>query len=133
MKDCEYCGSMLTDDGANATDGTHHFAAQCREYVHAALRSYKRDLAAERAKSKALEARELDADESAVSALYAKSLAVMALEDERAKAAEERRLSDALVRACEQLLGPEAWTKKAPAIISAIEWIKAARARAKGE
>ena len=43
-KPCEYCGTSLTEYGANATDGTHHFAAQCREYVHATLRSYRREL-----------------------------------------------------------------------------------------
>lgn len=43
MPDCEYCGTTLTEDGANATDGTHHFAAQCREYVFAALRSYRQE------------------------------------------------------------------------------------------
>ena len=47
--DCEYCGSRLTADECNVTDGTRHFTAQCREYVHAALRSYKRENAGLRA------------------------------------------------------------------------------------
>lgn len=56
MSDCEYCGTTLTEDGANATDGSHHYVAQCREYVHAALRSYKREAGALRAELAALRA-----------------------------------------------------------------------------
>lgn len=55
MSDCEYCGTTLDEDGNNATDGSHHFVAQCREYVFAALRSYKRELIAEREARKTAE------------------------------------------------------------------------------
>ena len=53
---CEYCGSSLNDDGANATDGTHHYAAQCREYVKAACMAYAKENAALRSALREIDA-----------------------------------------------------------------------------
>lgn len=51
---CDYCGTMLDEDDCVESDipavngPMLHTASQCREYVHAALRSYKRELGAAR-------------------------------------------------------------------------------------
>jgi len=45
---CEYCGTMLDENGevesniAACGPRMHHYASQCREYVHAAKESYKK-------------------------------------------------------------------------------------------
>lgn len=52
---CDYCGTMLDEDDCVESDipavngRTLHSASQCREYVYAALQSYKREVAATRA------------------------------------------------------------------------------------
>jgi chromosome segregation ATPase len=41
---CDYCGTGLTEDGDIETaTGSRHYVAQCREYVHAAMRGYRAD------------------------------------------------------------------------------------------
>ena len=48
---CDYCGTMLDDDDCVMSDipavngPMLHTASQCREYVYAAMTSYKRDRA----------------------------------------------------------------------------------------
>ena len=47
---CEYCGTMLDENDevesniAACGPRMQHFTSQCREYVHAAKESYKRDV-----------------------------------------------------------------------------------------
>lgn len=51
---CDYCGTMLDEDDCVMSDipavngPMLHTASQCREYVYAALGSYKRELNAAR-------------------------------------------------------------------------------------
>ena len=48
---CEYCGTELDEDGCVESDipavngPSLHTASQCREYVHATLRTYQREIA----------------------------------------------------------------------------------------
>ena len=43
--DCEYCGTTLDEEGRVVASGSTHYTASCLEYVHAALRATKRELA----------------------------------------------------------------------------------------
>lgn len=53
---CEYCGTMLDENDEVESNipacgpRMAHYAAQCREYVYAALRSYKAELATTKAR-----------------------------------------------------------------------------------
>lgn len=118
MSDCEYCGTPLTEDGANATDGSHHYAAQCLEYAHAAMRAYKRE--------------SIDADERISDLETEMSTMVSArdltIRDLRAALAAERALADALVEAIKWDWASDNMSPPAVnAVLGAIDAIEKAR------